>query len=76
LERAAMRRFSAKDGALWDAVIGHESWGTFVVLFAPVAGGETRKITLAEDTALAAETKLDAKSDDELRALLGESGPW
>ena len=38
-----MRRFSANDGALWDAVIGHESWGTFVVLFTPVAGGDARK---------------------------------
>jgi len=71
-----MRRFSAKDGALWDAVIGHESWGTFVVLFTPVGGGDTRKITLAEETALAAETELGAKSEDELRLLLAESSPW
>jgi len=71
-----MRRFSAKDGALWDAVIGHESWGTFVVLFTPVAGGDARKITLAEETALAAETELGAKSEDELRLLLAESSPW
>ena len=71
-----MRRFLADDGALWDAVIGHESWGTFVVLFTPVAGGDTRKITLAEETALAAETELGAKSEDELRLLLAESSPW
>ena len=71
-----MRRFSAKDGALWDAVIGHESWGTFVVLFTPVADGDTRKITLSEETALAAETELGAKSEDELRLLLAESSPW
>jgi len=71
-----MRRFSAMDGALWDAVIGHESWGTFVVLFTPVAGGDARKITLAEETALAAETELGAKSEDELRLLLAESSPW
>ena len=71
-----MRRFSANDGALWDAVIGHESWGTFVILFTPRAGGDARKVTMVEETALSAETELDAKSDDELRALLSESGPW
>jgi len=71
-----MRRFSANDGALWDAVIGHESWGTFVMLFTPVVGGDTRKLTMVEETALSAETELDAKSDDELRVLLSESSPW
>jgi hypothetical protein len=71
-----MRRFSANDGALWDAVIGHESWGTFVVLFTPVGGGDARKFTLAEETALAAETELGDKTDDDLRALLTESSPW
>jgi hypothetical protein len=71
-----MRRFLANDGAQWDAVIGHESWGTFVVLFTPVRGGDARKFTLAEETALAAETELGAKSDDELRALLDASSPW
>jgi hypothetical protein len=71
-----MRRFAASDGALWDAVIGHESWGTFVMLFTPVAGGDARKVTMLEETALSAETELDAKSDEELRALLSESSPW
>jgi hypothetical protein len=71
-----MRRFAANDGALWDAVIGHESWGTFVVLFTPVAGGDARKFTLAEESALAAEAQLGEKSDSELRALLASSSPW
>jgi len=71
-----MRRFSASNGALWDAVVGHESWGTFVVLFTPVAGGDARKAVLAEETALSAETELGAKSDAELRALLENSSPW
>ena len=71
-----MRRFIANDGALWDAVLGHESWGTFVVLFSPVAGGPARKSILAEETAIAAETELDAKSDDDLRELLEQSNPW
>jgi len=71
-----MRRFAANDGALWDAVVGHESWGTFVVLFTPVAGGDARKVVLAEESALAAETELGEKSDDDLRALLAQSNPW
>ena len=71
-----MRRFVANDGALWDAVVGHESWGTFVVLFSPVAGGAVRKTILAGESALAAETELDAKTDDDLRVLLAQSSPW
>jgi hypothetical protein len=71
-----MRRFRGIDGALWDAVIGHESWGTFVVLFTPAAGGAARKMVLAEETALAAETELGAKSDDDLRGMLNQSSPW
>ena len=71
-----MRRFSAGDGALWDAVIGHESWGTFVVLFTPASGGDARKFTLAAESALTAETELGEKSDEELRVLLAESSPW
>lgn len=71
-----MRRFSASDGALWDAVIGHESWGTFVILFTPAAGGDARKCVLPEETALAAETELGERSDAELRELLASSSPW
>jgi hypothetical protein len=71
-----MRRFAANDGALWDAVIGHESWGTFVVLFTPVRGGDARKVILSEETALAAETGLGEKTETELRALLEDSSPW
>ena len=71
-----MRRFVTKDGALWDAVVGRESWGIFVVLFTPVAGGDARKVVLAEETALAAETELGEKTDDDLRALLDQSNPW
>ena len=71
-----MRRFLNEDGALWDAVIGHESWGTFVVLFTPVAGGAARKVILASETALAAETELGEKSDEDLRTMLADSSPW
>ena len=71
-----MRRFVAKDGALWDAVVGHESGGTFVVLFTPAAGGDPRKVVLAEEWALAAETELGEKTDEDLRAMLEQSNPW
>lgn len=71
-----MRRFVANDGALWDAVVGHESWGTFVVLFTPAAGGDARKVVLPEESALAAETELGEKTDDDLRTLLEQSNPW
>jgi hypothetical protein len=71
-----MRRFIANDGALWDAVIGHESWGTFVVLFTPVAGGDARKVVLAEESALAAENELGEKTEDDLRIMLEHSSPW
>lgn len=71
-----MRRFIANDGAFWDAVIGHESWGTFVVLFTPVAGGDARKVVLAEESALAAENELGEKTEDDLRIMLEHSSPW
>lgn len=70
-----MRRFT-DGGQPYDVVVGHESWGTFVLLFTPSHGGETRKSVLAAETARAAETELDALSDDELRTRLAESGPW
>lgn len=71
-----MRRFSANDGALWDAILGHESWGTFVVLFTPVAGGAARKATLLQESALLAENELDAKTEADLREMLESSSPW
>lgn len=71
-----MRRFQAADGALWDALVGHESWGTFVVLFTPVAGGPARKSVLAQESAIEAETELGEKSDDDLRTMLADSSPW
>jgi hypothetical protein len=64
------------NGEAWDVVIGRESWGTFVLLFTPVAGGETRKSVLASESALGAETELDAMADDELRVRLASSSPW
>lgn len=75
-----MRRFAANDGLLWDAVLGHESWGTFVVLFTPAqsstAGGTVRKTILSAETAMGAEAELDALADADLRELLVNSSPW
>lgn len=71
-----MRRFTATDGAAWDAILGHESWGTFVVLFTPVRGGSVRKAILSADSAMGAEVELDALADDQLRDLLAGSSPW
>lgn len=71
-----MRRFTATDGTNWDAVLGHESWGTFVVLFTPAQGGSVRKSVLSAETAMGAETELDAFGDDDLCALLADSSPW
>lgn len=56
--------------------MGHESWGTFVVLFTPIDGRGVRKSVLHAETALGAETELDALADDELRDLLTRSSPW
>jgi hypothetical protein len=71
-----MRRFTATDGVTWDAVLGHESWGTFVVLFTPVRGGSVRKAVLSSETAMSAEVELDALTDEDLRELLVNSSPW
>jgi hypothetical protein len=71
-----MRRFTAIDGAVWDAVLGHESWGTFVVLFTPVKGGSVRKAVLSAETAIAAEVELDGFADEELREMLVHASPW
>ena len=60
----------------WEVALGHESWGTLVLLVTPVRGGEVRKSVLTAETALAAETELDAMTDDDLRRRLAAAGPW
>ena len=71
-----MRRFADSAGKRWEAILGRESWGTFVVLFAPAEGGDVRKTVLSSESALAAEAELDALTDEELRARLVASSPW
>ena len=71
-----MRRFVGGDGREWEVMIGKESWGTLVLLFAPPAGGEVRKAVIQAETLLAAHAELDAMSDDELRTQLEGASPW
>lgn len=71
-----MRRIVDDEGRAWDVMLGKESWGTLVLLFSPVAGGEVRKSVLQSETSLAASSELDAMDDARLRARLRDSSPW
>jgi hypothetical protein len=71
-----MRHFDDDDGRRWQVVLGKESWGTLVLLFTPVAAGESRTSVLTAETMLAANAELDALTDDDLRARLRDSRPW
>lgn len=71
-----MRRFTDPDGNQWDAAIGRESWGTFVILFTPRSGGGIRKTTIAAETMLDAQQEMDGLADAELHQHLARSQPW
>jgi hypothetical protein len=71
-----VRGFTDEAGRRWQVVVGKESWGTLVLLFSPVAGGDARTSILSAETALAANAELDALSDDDLRNRLRDSRPW
>ena len=71
-----MRGFTDDAGRPWQVVLGKESWGTLVLLFSPDGGGESRTSILTAETPFAANAKLDALSDDDLRARLRDSRPW
>jgi hypothetical protein len=75
-----MRRFTAEatptEERLWEVVIGRESWGTLVLLFSPVSGGDVRKSVLVAETMFEAEAELGALTDGELRERLALSSPW
>ncbi|MGH7458307.1 MAG: hypothetical protein ACREKN_04370 [Longimicrobiaceae bacterium] len=71
-----MRRFQARDGALWDVTVGRESWGKLLLLFAPRAGGGVRQSVLPHQTVLAAERALAGMSGEELREHLDRALPW
>jgi hypothetical protein len=69
-----MRRFPDRAGRTWEAAIGRESWGTFVLLFTGEDG--PRKAVLGAETQLDAQRELDALSDGQLRERLEGSQPW
>jgi hypothetical protein len=71
-----MRRITDESGKRWDVALGRESWGSFVLLFTPLDGGEARKATLASETMLQADQELDSLSDEALRERFTRSEPW
>lgn len=71
-----MRRFSDDAGQTWEATVGRESWGTFVILFTGPTGAGPRTALLSAESMLDAEQELEALSEHELRARLAASQPW
>lgn len=71
-----MRAFDDQDGRRWDAIVGRESYGIQVILFLAQDDGEVRKTVMASSTRLEAQLELDALTDAELCARLGDSQPW
>lgn len=71
-----MRSFTDAHGARWQVTVGKESWGTLVLLFAPLGPGDVRTTIMQADTPFAANIELAALSEDELRARLADSRPW
>lgn len=71
-----MRGFTDDAGQRWQVVLGKESWGTLVLVFSPLAGGDARTSPLAAETSFTANAELDALSDAELRDRLRGSRPW
>jgi hypothetical protein len=56
-----MRSFKDGDGALWDVVVGRESYGTVVALFLPKSGSESPR-----------QAHLDVSSSDDGNRVLRE----
>jgi hypothetical protein len=71
-----VRSFTDDGGARWEVFLGKASWGTLVLLFSPVGGGQTRASIMQAETSFAANAELDALTDDDLRARLRDSQPW
>ncbi|MDB4885014.1 MAG: hypothetical protein JWN79_452 [Gemmatimonadetes bacterium] len=71
-----MRTFADAAGARWQVTIGKESWGTLVLVFSPMGAGGVRTSIMQAETMFNANLELDALTDDDLRARLGESRPW
>jgi hypothetical protein len=71
-----VRSFTDDAGARWEVFLGKASWGTLILLFSLVGGGETRASILHAETTFAANAELDALSDDDLRVRLRDSQTW
>ena len=71
-----MRSFLDDAGRRWEVVLGKASWGTLVLIFTPIEGGDARTSVLAAETSFDANAELDALTDDALRERLRGSRPW
>jgi hypothetical protein len=71
-----VRSFLDDAGRRWEVVLGKASWGTLVLIFTPMAGGDARTSVLDAETSFDANAELDAMTDDALRARLRDSRPW
>lgn len=71
-----MRAIVDESGRRWQVMLGKESWGTLVLLFSPVDGGDARTSVLTAETMRDASAELDSMTDDELLVRLAESRPW
>lgn len=66
-----MRRFLDHNGREWEAVVGRGSWGVYLLLFAPVDGGEeVREAPLQATSFDEAMHELDSLDDADLAAIL------
>ena len=71
-----MRELDAGERGRWDVVVGRESWGGAVLLFARRDRPETRTAPLDAETVREGERVLLALTDAELRARLDASVEW
>ena len=68
-----MRRFTDRDGAAWDIVLGRESWGALYALFVPGGSAPIRQAPLRASAYDAAMQELDEYSTEDLQRLLDAS---
>jgi hypothetical protein len=71
-----VRSFLDDAGRRWEVVLGKASWGTLVLIFTPIEGGDARTSVLTAETSFDANAELDALTDDALRDRLRDSRPW
>ena len=71
-----MRELDAGERGRWDVLVGRESWGGTVLLFARRDRPETRTTPLEAETVGDAERLLLAFTDAELRARLEAAPEW